>query len=60
MVTIAELPAVVLGPQFVYDLQYGAYVFDFAFNGAPEAYRVTQPHPAATFTPEGLAASGTR
>jgi uncharacterized protein DUF1329 len=60
MVAIAELPAVVLGPQFVYDLQYGAYVFDFAFNGAPDGYRVTQPHPAATFTPEGLAASGTR
>jgi hypothetical protein len=60
MVAIAELPAVVLGPQFVYDLQYGAYVFDFAFNGAPDGYRVTQPHPATTFTPEGLAASGIR
>jgi hypothetical protein len=60
MVAIAELPAVVLGPQFVYDLQYGAYVFDFAFNGAPDGYRLTQPHPATTFTPEGLAASGMR
>jgi hypothetical protein len=60
MVAIAELPAVVLGPQFVYDLQYGAYVFDFAFSGAPDGYRVTPPHPADTFTPEGLAASGTR
>jgi hypothetical protein len=54
------LPAVVLGPQFVYDLQYGAYVLDFAFNSAPDGYRLTQPHPAATFTPEGLAASGIR
>jgi hypothetical protein len=44
MVAIVELPAVVLGPQFVYDLQYGAYVFDFAFNSAPDGYRVTQPH----------------
>jgi hypothetical protein len=60
MVTITELPAVVLGPQFVYDLQYGAYVFDFAFSGAPDGYRVTPPHSASTFTPEGLAASGTR
>jgi hypothetical protein len=60
MVSIAELPAVVLGPQFIYDLQYGAYVYDFAFNGAPDGYRVTAPHPAATFTPEGLAAAGTR
>ncbi len=60
MVSIAELPAVVLGPQFVYDLQYGAYVFDFAFNGTPDGYRVTPPHPAATFTAEGLAASGVR
>ena len=60
MVSIKELPAVVLGPQFVYDLQYGAYVLDFAFNGAPDGYRVTQPHPPSTFTPEGLAASGTR
>jgi hypothetical protein len=60
MVAIAELPAVVLGPQFVYDLQYGAYVFDFVFNGAADGYRVTHPHSAATFTPEGLAASGVR
>jgi hypothetical protein len=60
MVAIAELPAVVLGPQFVYDLQYGAYVLDFAFNGAPDGYHLTQPHAAATFTPEGLAASGIR
>jgi hypothetical protein len=60
MVAIAELPAVVLGPQFVYDLQYGAYVFDFAFSGAPDGYRVTPPHPAPIFTPEGLAASGIR
>jgi hypothetical protein len=60
MVAITELPAVVLGPQFVYDLQYGAYVFDFAFSGAPDGYRVTAPHSAAIFTPEGLADSGTR
>jgi hypothetical protein len=60
MVAIAELPAIVLGPQFVYDLQYGAYVFDFAFDGAPDSYRITPPHSAITFTPEGLAASGTR
>ena len=60
MVAIAELPAVVLGPQFVYDLQYGAYVYDFAFSDAPDAYRITAPHPASTFTPEGLAASGER
>jgi hypothetical protein len=60
MVSIADLPAVVLGPQFVYDLQYGAYVYDFAFDGTPDGYRVTPPHPAITFTPEGLAAVGTR
>jgi hypothetical protein len=60
MVSIAELPAVVLGPQFIYDLQYGAYVLDFAFSGAPDGYRVTPPHLAATFTAEGLAASGIR
>jgi hypothetical protein len=60
MVAIAELPAIVLGPQFVYDLQYGAYVYDFAFSGAPDGYRVTPRHPAGTFAPEGLAASGTR
>jgi hypothetical protein len=60
MVAIAELPAIVLGPQFVYDLEYGAYVYDFAFTGAPDGYRVTPPHPDATFTPEALAASGVR
>ena len=60
MVAIPELPAVVLGPQFLYDLQYGAYLYDFAFSAAPDGYRVTPPHPDTLFTPEGLAASGTR
>jgi hypothetical protein len=60
MVCIRELPAVVFGPLFVYDLQYGAYVYDFAFDGAPDGYHVTPHHTATTFTPEGLAAAGTR
>jgi len=60
MYLMPEIPAVILGSQFVYDLDLGGYVFGFAFNDQPEAYKVTAPHPASVFTPESMAAHAVR
>lgn len=60
MYLMPEIPAVILGSQFVYDLQLGGYVYSFAFNEEPEAYKVTAPHPATMFAPESLAAHSIR
>jgi Protein of unknown function (DUF1329) len=53
-----DVPALILGSQFVYDFDLGGYVFGFAFNGS--GYRITGPHPASTFSPEALAAQAVR
>jgi hypothetical protein len=58
MYVMPELPAVILGSQFVYDLILGGYVYGFAFNGEPVHYKVTPPHPATALTPEAMAAAG--
>jgi hypothetical protein len=60
MYVMPEIPAVILGSQFVYDLDTGGYVFAFAFNDEPDTYKVTAPHPASLFTPESLAARAVR
>ena len=60
MYLMPEIPAVILGSQFVYDLVLGGYVYGFAFNGEPAAYKVTAPHPAALFTPDSLSARSVR
>lgn len=60
MYLMPEVPAVVLGSQFVYDLALGGYVYGFAFNGQPQGYKVTPPHPAALFTPQSMAARAVR
>ncbi len=60
MYLMPDVPAVVVGSQFVYDLQLGGYAFGFAFNGEPSAYKVTAPHPATLFTPESLSARSVR
>jgi Protein of unknown function (DUF1329) len=60
MYLMPEVPAVVLGSQFVYDFDLGGYVYGFAFNGEPAAYKVTAPHPATLFTPESLLARSVR
>ncbi|HEY3637142.1 MAG TPA: DUF1329 domain-containing protein [Rhizomicrobium sp.] len=60
MYLMPEIPAVILGGQFVYDLQLGGYVYGFAFNDQPQAYKVTAPHPANFFTPESMAAHAIR
>lgn len=58
MYVMPELPAVILGSQFVYDLILGGYVFGFAFNGEPVQYKVTPPHAPALLSPEAMAAQG--
>jgi len=58
MYLMPEIPAVILGSQFVYDLDLGGYVYGFAFNGEP--YKITPPHPASLFTPQSMAARAVR
>lgn len=55
-----DVPALILGSQFVYDFDLGGYMFGFAFNGEPGQYNVTAPHPATSFTPESLASHAVR
>lgn len=60
MYLMPDLPAVVIGSQFVFDLVLGGYVFGFAFaSGAPH-YAVTPPHPEAAFAPQTLATQSPR
>lgn len=56
MYLMPDIPAVITGSQFVYDLQLGGYVFSFAFNADPAGYKVTPSHPATLFTPDALVA----
>lgn len=60
MYLMPDLPAMVVGSQFVYDLLEGGYAFGFVFNGEPAAYKVTAPHPATLFTPDSLSARSVR
>jgi Protein of unknown function (DUF1329) len=60
MYLMPEIPAVIIGSQFVYDLNLGGYVFGFAFNDQPQSYKVTAPHPTSLFTPESMAARAVR
>ena len=54
MYLVPDLPAVVLGSQFIYDLTLGGYVYGFAFNGDPLQYKVTAPHSAAALGPDAM------
>ena len=60
MYLMPDVPAIIVGSQFVYDLQLGGYAYGFAFNGEPTAYKVTAPHPATLFTPDSLSARSVR
>lgn len=60
MYLMPEIPAVILGSQFVYDFALGGYVFGFAFNDQAQAYKITAPHPANLFTPQSMAARAVR
>lgn len=60
MYLVPELPAVVLGSQFTYDLQGGGYVFSLVFNEEPAQYRLSPRHRENDFSPDTLAAEGVR
>lgn len=60
MYLMPDVPAVVLGSQFVYDLILGGYVLGFAFNDEDEHYKVTPPHPATMLAPEALVIGAVR
>jgi hypothetical protein len=60
MYLVPDLPAVVLGSEFIYDLLGGGYIFTFAFNDQPVQFKLTEPHKPSDFTPEMLAAVGKR
>ena len=60
MYLMPDVPATIVGSQFVYDLQLGGYAFGFAINGEPSAYKVTAPHPVTLFTPDSLSARSVR
>jgi len=54
MYLMPEVPTVILGSQFVYDLVLGGYVLGFAFNDEAAHYKVTAPHAPAMLAPEAL------
>jgi len=54
MYLMPDVPAVIIGSQFVYDLTLGGYVLGFAFNDEDAHYKVTPPHAATMLTPEAL------
>jgi Protein of unknown function (DUF1329) len=60
MYLMPDAPAIIVGSQFVYDLQLGGYAYGFAFNSESSAYKVTAPHPATLFTPDSLSARSVR
>jgi len=60
MYLVPDLPAAVLGSEFVYDLQGGGYVLAFTFNNEPVQFKLTAPHSPADFAPATLAAEGVR
>ncbi|MDX2144494.1 MAG: DUF1329 domain-containing protein [Rhodospirillaceae bacterium] len=60
MYLMPEVPALILGSQFVYDLVLGGYVYSFGFNAGAPAYKVTAPHPASELTPQMLATQPSR
>jgi hypothetical protein len=59
MVALPDVPAVVGGSRFTYDLIQGGYCYDFVFS-PPGDYRVTGLHPPDIFNPDALAADSLR
>ena len=60
MMTIPELPATIIGGQFVYDLLQGGYVYDFALGGSGNYLRPVMPHEAGVYDADQLAAEQMR
>jgi hypothetical protein len=58
MMTLPNVPATIIGGQFVYDLLEGGYAYDFALGGPGDYLRATAPHPARMFEPDALADLG--
>jgi len=55
-----EIPAVITGAQFMYDLLQGGYCYDFSFGGTGGYYRVTDMHRPEMFDADALAAEALR
>jgi hypothetical protein len=55
-----EIPAVITGAQYMYDLLQGGYCYDFTFGGAGGYYRVTDMHRPEMFDADALAAEALR
>jgi uncharacterized protein DUF1329 len=53
-----DVPALILGSEFVYDFDLGGYVYSFSFDH--DGYKITAPHPAKMFSPEWLASQAVR
>ncbi len=60
MMNLPDVPATVIGGQFVYDLLQGGYVYDFSLGGRGDFLRVTPPHAASVFDADALAADAMR
>jgi hypothetical protein len=59
MLALPDVPAVIGGSQFEYDLVNGGYCYDFVLSPQGD-YRVTGLHPPDTFSPDALAAESLR
>jgi hypothetical protein len=55
-----DIPAVISGAQFMYDLLQGGYCVDFAFGGARGYYRPTALHDPTRFSADAMAAAALR
>jgi hypothetical protein len=53
-----DVPALILGSEFVYDFELGGYVFSFSFD--TNGYKITAPHSPREFSPQWLAAQSVR
>jgi hypothetical protein len=60
MYVLPEIPTIIIGTQFMYDLQLGGYATDFVFAGAHPQYKITPPHDASVFSAQSLAAESDR
>ena len=60
MYVLPEVPTIIVGTQFVYDLLLGGYATDFVFAGEHPSYKVTPPHDQSMFSPQALAAGAER
>ncbi len=60
MLLLRDVPTIVTGTQFIYDLLLGGYVADFVLEHGRGDYRTTPPHAPDRFSPESMAADALR